>query len=170
MNPHNHAQQNRPSQERPNPPPILLLIKQQPDHNTPEDLRYPIHRIVQCPSLDVKQHGVIVTELPGVKVIAGKEHRKKEDDEWVCSECYPETFEFGFPRRVSRSRHSGTVGSDHFVWCCHYQGDYHTHTRQDEERDLDGKITSQRRAWTRSKDLPRLSRRVVDYKRSWQTR
>ena len=97
MNPHNHAQQNRPSQERPNPPPILLLVKQQPDRNAPKDLRYPIHRIVQRPSLDVKQYGIVIAKLPGVKVIAGEEHRKEEDDERVCSECYPEAFEFGFP-------------------------------------------------------------------------
>ena len=106
MNPHNHTQQNRPSQERPDPPPILLLIEQQPNQHAPEDLRYPIHRVVQRPSLDVKQHGVVIAELPGVKVVAGEEHREEEDDEWVRSERYPETSELGFPRRVSRSRHS----------------------------------------------------------------
>ena len=137
MDPHNHTQQNRPSQERPNPPPILLLIKQQPNRNAPEDLRNPIDRVVQRPSLDVKQYSVVIAELPSVKVIAREEHGKEEDDEWVCSECYPETLEFGFPRRVSRSRHSRTVGSDHFVWFCHYHRDYHPHNRQHEERDLE---------------------------------
>ena len=97
MHTHNHTQQNRPRQKRPNPPPILLLIKQQPNRNAPDDLSDPIHRIVQRPSLDIKQHGVVIAELPSIKVIAGEEHGKEEDDERVGSDRYPETFEFGFP-------------------------------------------------------------------------
>ena len=97
MRSHNHTQQNRPRKERPHPPPILPLIKQQPDRDAPQNLRDPINRIVQRPSLDVKQDGVIITKLPGVKVIAGEEHGEEEDDERVCSEGDPETYEFGFP-------------------------------------------------------------------------
>ena len=115
MDTHNHTQQNRPSKERPYPPPILFLIEQQPNQDAPNNLSDPIHRIVQRPSLDVKQHSVVFAKLPRVKVIAGKEHGKEEDDERVGSEGYPETFEFGFPRRVPGSRHSRTVSSDHFV-------------------------------------------------------
>jgi len=120
MHPHNHTQQNGPRQERSNPPSILLLIKQQPDQNAPDDLSDPIHRIVQGPSLDVKQHSIVIAELPSVKIIAGEEHGKEEDDERVGSDRYPETFEFGLPRRMSRGRDSRTVGSDHLVWGCHY--------------------------------------------------
>ena len=97
MRSHNHTQQNRPSEERPHPPTILLLIKQQPNRNTPQNLRDPINGIVQRPSLDIKQHGVVIAKLPGVKVIAGKEHGKEEDDERVGSEGDPEAEEFGFP-------------------------------------------------------------------------
>ena len=97
MSPHNHTQQNRPSEERPHSPPILLLIKQQPNRDAPHDLSDPINGIIQRPSLDVKQHGVIVAKLPSVKVIAGEEHGKEEDDERVRSERGPERFEFGFP-------------------------------------------------------------------------
>ena len=149
VNAHNHTQQNRPSQERPHPPPILFLIEQQPNQHAPEDLRYPIHRVVQGPSLDVKQHRVVIAELPGVKVVTGKEHRKEEDDERVCSKRYPKASELGFPRWVSRSRHSRTVGSDHLVWCCHQQGDYHPHDRQYEERDLSEK--------TKKKSVPSMA-------------
>ena len=97
MGPHNHTQQNRPSEERPNPPTILLLIEQEPNRDAPHDLSDPINRVIQRPSLDVKQHGVVVAKLPGVKVIAGEEHGKEEDDKWVRSERGPECFEFGFP-------------------------------------------------------------------------
>ena len=94
---HNHTQQNRPSQKRPDPPPILLLVQQQPDQHAPEDLGDPIDGVVQRAALDVKQHGVVIAELPGVEIIAGEEHGKEEYDEGVGSECDPEAFELGFP-------------------------------------------------------------------------
>lgn len=97
MHPHDHTQQNRPSQKRPDPPPILLLVQQQPNRHTPQDLRDPIHSIVQGPPLNTEQDGVVVAELPGVEIIAGEEHGEEEDDEWIRSEGDPETFEFGFP-------------------------------------------------------------------------
>lgn len=106
MDPHNHTQQNRPSQKRPDPPPILLLIQQQPNQHTPDDLRDPIHGIVQRATLNIEQDGVVFAELPGVEVVAGEEHGKEEYDEWICLERDPEAFEFGFPRRVSGSRDS----------------------------------------------------------------
>ena len=136
MNTHNHTQQNRPSQKGPNPPPILLLIEQQADRDAAQDLGDPIDGVVQRASLDIKQHGVVFAELPGIEVIAGEEHGKEEDDERVCPEQYPETFEFDFPRRMSGSCDPRAVGSDHLVWCCHYERDYDPHDRQDEERDL----------------------------------
>lgn len=136
MNTHNHEQQNRPSQKGPNPPPILLLIKQQPDRDAAQDLRDPIDGIVQGATLDIKQDGVVFAELPGIEVIAGEEHGKEEDDEWVCSEDYPKTFELGFPRGVPGSRNPGTVGSDHLVWRGHYERDNDSHDGQDEEGDL----------------------------------
>jgi hypothetical protein len=97
MHSHNHTQQNPPSEERPHPPPILLLIEQHPNRDAPHDLRDPIHRIIQRPSLDVKQHGVVVAVLPGVKVVAGEEHGEEEDDERVGSEGDPEADDLGFP-------------------------------------------------------------------------
>ena len=97
MNTHNHTHQNRPSQKRPNPPPILLLVQQQPNRHTPKNLRDPIQGIIQRPSLDIKQHPVVVAELPGVEIVAGEEHREEEYDEWIYPEQNPETFEFGFP-------------------------------------------------------------------------
>lgn len=106
MDSHNHTQQDPPSPERPNPPPVLLVIEQEPDRDAPENLRDPVHRVVQRPSLDVEQHAVVVAELPRVEVVAGEEHRKEEDDERVGSERDPETSELGLPRRVSGSLHS----------------------------------------------------------------
>ena len=97
MRSHNHTQQNRPSKERPDPPPVLFLIKQHTDRHAPKNLGDPINRIVQRSPLDVKQHGGVVAKLPGVKVIAGEEHGEEEDDKRVGSEGDPETFEFGFP-------------------------------------------------------------------------
>ena len=97
MRPHNHTQQNRPGEERPDPPPIPPLIKQQPDRDAAHNLSDPINGVVQRPSLDVKQYGVIVAKLPGVKVIAGKEHGKEEDDERVRSKRGPEGSKLGFP-------------------------------------------------------------------------
>jgi len=97
VRPHNHTQQNRPGEERPNPPPITALIEQQPNRDAPHDLSDPINRIVQRASLDIEQHGVVVAELPGVKVVTGEEHGKEEDDERVCSEGGPEALELGFP-------------------------------------------------------------------------
>ena len=136
MNTHNHAQQNRPSQKGPDPPPVLLLIKQHPDRDAAQDLSDPIDGIVQGATLDIKQDSVVFAELPGIEVIAGEEHGKEEDDEWVLSEYYPETFELGFPRGVSGSGNPGTVGPDHFVWFRHYERDYDPHDGQDEEGDL----------------------------------
>ena len=119
MDPHNHTQQNRPSQKRPDPPAVLLLIQQQPDGDTPKNLGDPIDGIVQRPALDIKQDAVVIAVLPGVEIVAGEEHGKEEDDEWVCSDCDPEAFELGFPRWVPGSCYSGTVGSDHLVWGSH---------------------------------------------------
>jgi len=76
MHSHNHTQQNRPSQERPHPPPILSLIEQQADQDAPNNLGDPINRIVHGPSLDSKQHSVVIAKLPSVKVVAGEEHWK----------------------------------------------------------------------------------------------
>lgn len=98
---HDHTQQNHPSQNRPDPPPIPLMIQQQPNQDAADDLGDPIDGVVQGPTLDVEQHGVVIAELPGVKIIAGEEHGKEEYDEWIGSECGPEAFEFGFPRWVS---------------------------------------------------------------------
>ena len=136
MNTHDHTQQNGPSQKGPDPPPILLLIEQQADRDAAEDLGDPIDGVIQRAPLDIKQDGVVFAELPSIEVIAGEEHGKEEDDEWVHPEQYPETFEFGFPRRVPGSCDPGTVGSDHLVWCSHYERDYDPDDRQDEEGDL----------------------------------
>ena len=95
--PHNHTQQNRPGQNRPDPPPIPLLVQKQSNHHTPDNLGDPIDGIVQGPALDVKQDGVVLAELPGVEIVAGEEHGKEEYDEWICSERDPEAFEFCFP-------------------------------------------------------------------------
>ena len=97
MHAHNHTQQNRPSQKGPDPPPILLLVQQQPNRHAPKNLSDPIDGIVQGPTLDVKQDGVVIAELPRVKVIAGEEHGKEENDEWIGLERDQEAFEFRFP-------------------------------------------------------------------------
>jgi hypothetical protein len=97
MYPHNHTQQNRPSQKGPDPPPVLLLIQQQADGDAPNNLGDPIHGIVQGPTLDIKQDCVVIAELPGVEIIAGEEHGKEEDDERIGFEGDKEAFEFGFP-------------------------------------------------------------------------
>ena len=97
MHAHDHTQQDRPSQKGPDPPPVLLLIQQQPDRDAAENLGDPINGVVQGPTLDVKQDGVVIAELPGVEVIAGEEHGKEEDDERIGLERDQEAFEFGFP-------------------------------------------------------------------------
>ena len=97
MRSHDHTQQDSPSEERPHPPPKSSLIKQQPNQDAAHDLSDPINRIIQRPPLNIEQHGVIVAKLPGVKVIAGEEHGKEQDDERVGSERGAERFEFFFP-------------------------------------------------------------------------
>lgn len=97
MDPHNHTQQNGPSQKRPDPPSVLLLIQQESNGDTAKNLGDPIDGIVQGAALDIEQDGVVIAKLPGVEIIAGEEHGEEEYDEWVCSECDPEAYEFCFP-------------------------------------------------------------------------
>jgi hypothetical protein len=67
-------------------------------------------------AMSAKEYDIKRIATPGIKPIAGKKEREKEENVWVHAHRDPEGLQFGLPRWLTRSGDRRPVCTGHCVW------------------------------------------------------